>query len=242
MKFVALLKKELRECLPWMLLAAVFLTVFGGIALREQTLSRNITNRYPAFSPGSEVKRFEITYDPDINIYSLTRHYPVSAAGSFLLIASIGLGLALGIRQFWMEQVTRTWSFLIHRSINRRAILWSKLAAAAIVFIISPGIIWSIFYWYSLRPELFAVPSTGRIFVEGWIFVVLGFMVYLGMTLAGLNRVRWYTTKLFGLLFAGLMVVVVLGQWSLLWAFIFIIVGITILLSQIIEIFLSREF
>lgn len=242
MRFFALLRKELRECLPPMLLAAMFLIVFGGVALWEQTQTDTIALRYPSLSPGSEVQRFQIQSDPDITIYSLVKLYPVSNAGPFLLIASIGLGLALGIRQFWMEQVTRTWSFLIHRSVSRGAVLWSKIAAAAIVFIISMGVIWSILYWYSQRPGLFAVPSTEKIFAEGWIFVISGFMVYLGMALAGLSRARWYATRLFGLLFAALMVVAILCQWSLPWAFIFILFGMAILLSQIIETFLSREF
>jgi hypothetical protein len=242
MRFIALLRKELRECLPWMFLASIFLIVFGGVALWEQTHSRSIESRYLVFSPGSEVQRFQITDDPDIRIYSLAKRYPIGAAGSFLFIASIGLGLALGVRQFQMEYITKIWSFLIHRSLGRQAVLWSKLVAAAIVFVVSLGIIWSIFYWYSERPGLFAVPSSERVFVEGWIFVILGFMVYLGTSLAALSHARWYTTKLFGLGFTALFVVIVLGQWNLLWAFIFILFGISVLLSQIVETFLSREF
>jgi hypothetical protein len=242
MRFLALLRKELRECLPWMLLAAIFLIVFGGIALWEQTQMDTINARYPVYSPGSEVQRFQITHDPDISVYSLAKHYPISGAGQFLLVASLGLGLVLGGRQFQMEQTTKIWSFLIHRSVSRQTVLWSKLIAAAIVFTISLGTIWSIFYWYSQRPGLFAVPSTCRIFVEGWIFVILGFMVYLSTALAGISSARWYTTRLFGVVFAGLIVAVVLGQWSLLWAFIFIMFGIAILLSQIVDTFLNREF
>jgi hypothetical protein len=242
MRFLTLLRKELRECLPWMLVAAVFFVAFGGIALWDQTRTENIAQRYPVFTPGTEVKRFDITYDPDVRIYSLPKCFPISEAGPYLLIASIGLGLAIGVRQFQIEHTTKIWNFLLHRSVSRQTVLWNKLAAAAIIFIISLGIIWSILYWYSNRPGLFAVPPAARVFVEGWIFVILGFLVYLGTALACLGQTKWYTTKLFSLLFAGLFVVIVIGQWSLLWAFIFIIIGIGIFLSQIIETFLIREF
>lgn len=241
MKFAALLRKELRECLPWMLLVAIFFIVFGGVNLWEQTTHEAIAKRYPNFSYG-QIPRYPTSYDSDINIYSFSKSFPIRDVGPFLLISSIALGLILGIRQFWMERLSRTWSFLIHRSINRTTVLWSKLAAASIVFVCSLGIIWSAFWWYSQRPGMFAVPSTPRILVEGWIFVVLGFMFYLGTVLADLSTARWYTTKLFGLAFAALILVTVIGQWSLPWAFIFIVIGFAILLSQIVDTFIRREF
>jgi hypothetical protein len=232
MRFIALLRKELRECLPWMLFAAVFLTVFGGIALWGQTRPENINSRYPWFAPGT------------INTYgyNFIKAYPVSQAGVFLFMTSIGLGLILGVRQFQIENVTRTWGFLLQRSINRGTVLLSKLSAAVIVFIISQGLIWCFFFWYSRKPGLFAVRSSDRVFVEGWIFVILGFIAYLGTALSCLNSAKWYTTRLFSLLFTALMIVIVAGQWSLLGAFIFIAVATLILLSQLTETFLSREF
>ena len=36
MRFLALLKKELRECLPWTVLATAFLLIFGSLVLWDK--------------------------------------------------------------------------------------------------------------------------------------------------------------------------------------------------------------
>ena len=232
MKFLALMRKEFRESLPWMLLAAIFLLVFGGLILQTQTIPRNITYRYPVFSPGSEV-----------STYQLTKPSLLQPVGSLLFLTSIGLGLVLGGRQFWVAHFTKTWGFMLHRSVGRQTILGAKLAAAIVAFAISLGTVWlALFYWYASHPQLLTVPPTMRIFIEGWIYILLGFVVYLGTCLAGLSRAKWYTTKIFGLAFAVLILVTALAQWQPILAFAAIIAGILILLTQITDTFLNREF
>ncbi len=242
MKFLALMRKEFQECLPWMLLAAIFLLVFGGLALRTQTIPRNTAYRYPVFPPGSEVSVYKTTSDPDVYIYSLIRYPLLSSVGALLLVSSIALGLVLGGRQFWVAHFTKTWGFMLHRSVSRQTILVAKLTAAAVAFVICLGPVWFAFFWYACRQELLAVPPTIRIFIEGWIFIALGLVVYLGTCLAGLSRAKWYTTKIFGLAFAVLILVTALAQWQLILAFAAIIAGVLILLIQIIDTFLNREF
>jgi len=227
MRFLALLRKELRECLPWVLLAVAFLLVFGFLGMIPQ----RIGHHYRVFSPGSSVSS-----------YGLTRASLLSFVGMLIFLASVGLGLALGIRQFWMAHFTRTWAFTLHRSVSRATILWAKLAAAAISVTFSLGLIWLYFYWYAHRSEYFPVPPTTRVFIEGWIFIVFGLVVYLGTALSGLSRARWYTTKMFGLAFSVLIFVTIVAQWKLTLAFLALIAGVVILLSQIIDTFLSREF
>lgn len=228
MRFLALLRKELREALPWMSLAAVVFLIFGGLVLREKMI---YPRSYPVFSPYSNV-----------GTYHLTRYPLLGDTGTLLFLTSIGLGLILGGRQFWVAHYTKTWGFILHRSVSRKTILAAKLAAAAIAFVISLGIIWSVFYWYTSRPELLPVPSRIRIFIEGWVFIVLGFVIYLGTALAGLSRAKWYTIKIFGLGFAVLVLVTTFVQWRLISVFAAIVVGIVILLTQIIDTFLNREF
>lgn len=229
MRFLALLKKEFRECLPWVLLAVTFVLVFGFLAMVDERIG--IENRYRVFTPGSSVSPYELTSSSSL-----------SFVGTLMFLASVGLGLALGIRQFWMAHFTRTWGFTLHRSVSRATILWVKLAAAAVSITFFLGLVWLYFYWYAHRSEYFPVPPTTRVFIEGWIFIVFGLVVYLGTALSGLSQARWYTTKMLGLAFSVLIFVTILVQWRLTLAFLAIIAGVVILLSQIIDTFLSREF
>jgi len=231
MRFVALLRKELRESLPWMILAAIILLAIGGFVLRAQAYHGPPSWYYSSLSPGFAVEH-----------HQLTRFSPLQMTGSWLLITSIGLGLVLAVRHFWIPHFTRTWPFLLHRSVSRQMILGAKLAAATVAFVVSLGSVWIGLYWYASRPELFTVPPPGRIFIEGWLFIVLGLMAYLGAALVDLSMARWYTTKIFALAFATVVMFMIILQWRLSWAFAIMIIGVVVLLSQIIDTFLNREF
>ena len=232
MRFLALLRKELRESLPWMILAAIILLAIGGLVLREQAYLGRPNWKYRDLSPGTAV-----------DSYRLTRFSPLKMTGSLLLITSIGLGLVLAVRHFWIPYFTRTWPFLLHRSASRQMILGAKLAAATVAFVVSLGAAWIGLYWYACRPELcMMVPPPGRIFIEGWLFIMLGIVAYLGAALVNLSKARWYTTKIFALAFATVVIFMIILQWRLSWAFAIVIIGIVVLLSQIIDTFLNREF
>lgn len=232
MRFSALLRKELRECLPWLLLAAIVFLAIGGFSLRQAQLNGwyNFSERY--FSSQPIIETYGLQY----------RRSPLQLIGPLLLLTSIGLGMALGVRHFWIPYFTRTWPFLIHRSVERTTIFWAKLAAATISFLISLGVIWAALYSYSCNPERFTMLPIKRIFIEGWLFVLLGLIVYLGTALTGLSTARWYTTKIFSLAFTGLILFAVILEWRLGWALAAIIIGAIILLSQIINTLSNREF
>jgi len=231
MRFWILVRKEFRESLPWLLLAAIVFFGFGGFCLRAMAFTGGRNWYYSRFSSGSIVA-------PD----QLTHYSPLQITGMWLLVTSIGLGLILGVRHFWIPYFTGTWPFLLHRSVNRKTVLAAKLTAATIAFVISLGTVWVCFYWYANRPELFTIPQTGRVFIKGWISILMGFVVYLGTALSGLSTAKWYTTKIFGLGFAIFIITATSSQWQLTWAFVVIAVGVSILLSQIISLFLNREF
>ena len=231
MRFSALVRKELRECLPWMLLAAIAFLALGGFFLRVQIHYGTPSWHYSRLSPGTIAESFLFTY------YSILR-----LTGPLLLLSSIGLGLVLGIRQFWIPNFTRTWPFLLHRSVSRRTILAAKLTVALIAFVISLGPVWIGLYWYANQPEVFPIPQTPRVFIEGWIFIMLGLVTYLGTALSGLSTAKWYTTKIFGLVFAAFVILTTFSQCSLVWVFTVIAVSAAILLSRIFDTFLRREF
>ncbi len=230
MRFSTLLRKELRECLPWMLLAAIAFLSLGGFFLRAEAYYEDIRH-YSRLSPGTAVDHYRLTY------------YPIlKGTGPWLFFLSIGLGLVLGVRQFWIPHFTRTWPFLLHRSVSRKTILAAKLIAASIAFVISIVPVWVGLYWYACRPEVFAIPPMFRVFIEGWIFIMLGLVTYLGTALSGLSTANWYTSKIFGLAFVTVIIVTILSQWTLVWAFAVIAISVVILLSLIFDTFLRREF
>ena len=231
MRFSTLLKKELRECLPWMLLAAIVFLALGGLFLRQQIHYPTPSWYSSLLSPGAIVEPHLFIY---FSIFWVT--------GSLLLLSSIGLGLVLGIRQFWIPNFTRTWQFLLHRSVSRKTILAAKLTATSIAFVISLGPVWIGLYRYAYRPEALPIPQTPRIFIEGWIFIMLGFVTYLGTALSGLSPAKWYTTKIFGLVFAAIVFFMTFSQSSLVWIFTMIAVSAAILLSRIFDTFLRKEF
>ena len=218
MRFVALLRKELRESLPWMILTAIILLAIGGFALRAQALHGQPNWSYSSLSPGSAVDSYE-----------LPRSSHLKMTGPWLLITSIGLGLVLAVRHFWIPYFTRTWPFLLHRSVSRQMILGAKLTAAIVAFVVSLGSVWVGLYWYACQPELFMVPPPFRIFIEGCLFIMLGIVAYLGAALVNLSKARWYTTKIFGLAFATFVIFMIILQWRLSWAFAIVIIGVVVL-------------
>ncbi len=231
MRFTALLKKELRECLPWLLTATVIFLLFGTVAFQGRARRNDYYSNWQT-RPGSKLYAYD---------FRGSRLDPQIPVGPLLFVTSIGLGLSLAGRGFWMPGLSRTWSFTVHRSVGRMTILTAKICAACISFVIGPGLVWMLFYWYASRPGVSPIPPRGRVFIEGWILIATGLIVYAGAALSGLSSAKWYTTKMFGLGFSLISFVFVLLQRSLPECFIVMIIGFSILLPQIINTFLKKE-
>lgn len=232
MKFLMLLRKELRESLPWLLLAAIVVFAISGLLLRE------LAGKDLRLTWGHS----QLVADQTVSPYLLTQDSVLAGSAGLLFAVSIGLGLILGVRHFWMPHFTRTWPFLLHRSVSRMTVLASKLTAATIAFIVSLGTVWIALYWYACQPEIFLVPAPVKVLIDGWIYIVLGLLVYLATALTGLSRAKWYTTKIFGLAFATLVLFAAISQSRVLWVVTVIALGIVILLFQVIETFCKREY
>jgi len=179
--------------------------------------------------------------EQEVSIHQLFRAPFIAPARVLLFLTSIALGFALGVRQYWVGFFTKTWGFMLHRSADRGTILTAKLTAAAISFL--PLIaIWYLFYIYGHNKELFPVPPSTRTFIIGLLFVGLGYIVYLATALAGLATEKWYTTKMISLAFATWMLFTLMTRWRLTWGWTTIIIASVILLTQITDVFLTREF
>ncbi|NLZ04793.1 MAG: hypothetical protein GXY19_06450 [Phycisphaerae bacterium] len=234
MRFLALLRKELRESLPWLLLAGLLLLGVGLLTVHYEARFAHMRHQHwsshSGLGPGEVVNTYDLVHSPHLAWVAM-----------WLAFIAPGLGLVLGICHFWVPLFARTWSFLLHRSTSRMSILAAKLAAAILGFLISPGLVWTGLYWYACRSGLL-IPEPIQILVAGWIYIVIGLVVYLGTALSALSTARWYTTRIFGLAFAALAAFLILVQWHLGWVFALAVLAIAILFGQTVAAFLSREF
>ena len=161
--------------------------------------------------------------------------------GGWLLAFSIVLGLALSIRQYHTEFSARTWGFLLHRSVNRGTMLLAKLFTGLLCFV-PIMIIWGLFYLYTHNKPFFQTLLAIRIFWQGLIFIIFGYVSYLAIALAALNKAKWYTIKMLSVVFGVWMFIIFIVQRPLCRAWLTAIAAVAILLIQIADAFLNREF
>jgi hypothetical protein len=203
MRFRALVYKELRECMPFMI--TVNILQFGFIFV------------------------VQLLDDSALEVILF-----------WLAALSITLGLSLSVRQFNNEFTMKLWGVLLHRSVTRGTILISKLCSTLICFI-PTLILWLINYYIYNKICFHEAPL---VFWQGMIFIMFGYISYLVITLATLNPAKWYTTKLISIAFGLWMLIMLLLmiQWQLFGACLILIISASILLIQITDLFLNREF
>ena len=229
MKFLALLKKELRESLPYIMIVGILLLAGGFLCVDAYV------RHLPAFEP-------PITPGAFIPAYQLTQEHNLNGAGIWIFICAVGLGLGLGILQFWIPQLTRTWPFLLHRSAARITILCAKIMAGVLGILVTLGTLWTLLFVYACQKQAFVPVINYRILAEGWILIALGFVTYLATACAGLDAHRWYTTKLVSAAFALFMIAVVFSQWRIGAAMAVIVLTGLVLFLQASVSFQNRQF
>jgi hypothetical protein len=231
MKMLALMRKEMREIFPWVLLAAIVFASVGAVVIKMEMDHSRYRWNFDQTKAGET-----------INVYYLFQYSVLTMNGAWLFATSLAMGIVLAIRQFWIPFFTKTWQFELHRSVKRSTILFTKMLTAVIGFCMSIGLVWIAFYMYACRPGVFSVPPAFRNFLEGWVFIGMGLLVYLAMSLMALTRARWYTTKIFGPLFAAFIIGITINQTTLYRGITVLAVGIVMLFSQVAYTFLNREF
>ncbi len=230
MTFLTLLKRELRASLRALLIVGAIFMILAGINLYD-FVRYGGANDYRHIDSGIfHGNRVSIVKDYVLEIVPI------------LIFVSFGLAVGLAMLQFWTHQPTRTWGFLLHRSVSREMILTSKLVAAALVFCLAIGIPWSWLYAYVNHIKTTAFPPPTRILWDGWIYVVLGYVGYLATALTVLSRTRWYTTRLFSWGLVIPIATVVIAQTTLWAAWMGLLAGTAILMVQLFNTFSQREF
>lgn len=231
MKFVALFRKELREALPWLLLAAAVVLLFGGMALWRQVRRG-----------GGEPAHFYAPSPGEIGGEQFRRGSLFAGVGTTLLLTAIGLGVVLAGRQFVVPSLRRTWAFTIHRSVPRSWIVLAKFLAAAVSLVLAVGATWTLLYVWASRPGVLTFPPRSQIYAEGWIYIVLGGVAYLGTALSAVSDARWYTTRTFGMAVATMVIVVALTCLGETFRLGLIVAGLLLLAVQVMHLVISREY
>jgi hypothetical protein len=226
MKFIALLKKEFRESLVFMVLAMMAFTAITSLAIRDFGLRGGDDYQY---------------YVRNSN-YRLFHNSPVNEIGDMLMFASISMGLGLGVLHFWVPLLTRTWAFVVHRPTSKTAILSSKILCAALALVACLGVPWIWAHWYVNHVKTTGFPPNPQVLWEGWLFIGLGFAMYLGTALSAMSSARWYTTRFLGLISAIFVLCWMFYLSSISAAFSLLLVSTVILLSQLAVTFSRREF
>jgi len=227
MKFAALLKKELRICLPWLLLSSVVFVIIGAIMMKGMMLNQqHYINQVYTDNYG----------------YRSGPVCPIRDFGPLLLITSLALGVILAVVQFFLPGLFKTWAFTLHRSVKPQAIIWPKFTAAGITFLVSLGLFWTLFYSYASVPGRFYLPVFFRTYLDGWIYILAGLIAYWGTALSSVSTAHMYTTRKLGLAVATGVIFLMVLQTSITGAVIAAAIGACILIIQIFHTFLSREF
>jgi hypothetical protein len=226
-----LVKKELRECLaPLLILGLIWLCLIGYYIHCIDLYSLGDYSQ-------RELKPGELVSD-----YALYQKFAVPEFGPWLLCLSGLLGLSLAGVQFWMPLWNRTWGFLIHRTCSKSQILSSKLLTGLLIFVIVMGLPWTFFVGACERLKDIAVPGNPRIVWEGWLYILLGFSLYLGTALSALRSERWYTTRLFPMAFPVLLLAATVSWVNLYISFAILATGLALLMLMLNHTFFQREF
>jgi len=226
MKFLALVKKEFRECLPWMCLAFIIFTGFGALLLRGKVLYE-------------EGRRKEIWREEQVVPWCTS---PISDIGPLLLLTALGLGLVMAIRQFYVPAFDKTWAFTLHRPIRLITAVHAKLFVAILGLTLSVGLPWTGMFLYAAIPGRFMDPVLPKVFWEGWLMVGLGFILYLGTAVSSLCQARWYTTKVCGLAFAAGIIFLAMAESPFPAPLVLTAIGLVVLGIQVYALMQSKEF
>lgn len=189
MRFRALFIKEWRESAPFVMVAMLLVALLGFGLIR-------------LINPWVVDSGFVRLWYQGREIHAYYR-YPFSGLSAILWLGGIGLGLCLGVRHFWMPSFSKTWEFLVHRSMSRGRILTVKLLCAALGILVCLEAVWTLLYIYShyLQQEMIR-PPYARVYFDGCIYIGFGLVVYLATALAGLESTRWYTSRFFSFIWA----------------------------------------
>ncbi len=229
MKFFTLLKKDIKDAIPWILVSIISLYILCLFSVRMRLYSMN-QEGYGGFKNGEIV-----------NQNYILREDVLQGSTVLMFFITILLGLALGFIHFWKPGIRKTWQFIIHRSTTRTAILLSKISVAAIM-VICMSLAWLLFVKIVSNFKSVIIPPEAGIVRLGVFYAFLSFIAYISIALCALTKARWYTTKLFSIIFGLVMYAIIISQAYFYRAVFIFVLAFVVLIIQLYQVFLQREF
>ncbi len=220
MSSTALLKKDLRECLPWLLPVLLILLAVGV----EETTTRSWERTWSPYGG------YGLWVRPDSR---------VCATAGVLFVGTLLLAGILAVRQFLIPSVSGEWGFLLHPA-GRRTVLRSRLTTG-LVSLLSLGGVWTGVFMRTLSPGVLQAPPPIDALAVGWVSVGWGCVFYLAVSLAVLVGGAWWGRKSAPLAFALIALLAALGL-GITAAGVTAVVAFALLLPQLLWEFNAREF
>jgi ABC-type transport system involved in multi-copper enzyme maturation permease subunit len=221
---VAILKKEIKENLPWAALGLLVVSLAFYAGLGEGgpgflSLFGSGRGYYPSGLP-------------------LLSHSLLPYTTAVYAI----FGAALGMLQTIPESVRGTYPFLVHRPVRRGRLLLGKALAGAAMYAVAGGVPLLLAVIWVAVPGHYAAPF--RVAMAGPVFAdfLCGLVFYLAGILTGVRRAKWYGTRLAGFGVALIVMFLAHSVSKFLAAVAVEIAGAAVLLWAAYAAFLRREF
>lgn len=123
--------------------------------------------------------------------------------GQVAAMTACALGVLVAVFQTFGESVRGTWSFLLHRPIDRRTIILMKLGTGLALTLGSTAVPILLYAWWAATPGMHASPFSWWMTRETWMLWLVSIPLYLGTFLCGIRAARWYGTRFLPLVAVG---------------------------------------
>jgi hypothetical protein len=146
---------------------------------------------------------------------------------STFCFVSIGLAVALGLRQTAFESRGGTWLFLLHRPVSMPRLLAAKLVVGGGLYLICGLIAILSYAAWAAAPGNHASPFRWWMTADSWKALGLITIVYLAAFLSGIRPAHWFGTRLLPLAAGGVLAALLVFPmfWPLLGIVAFLLVA-----------------
>jgi len=232
MKFITLVKHELRQNLAISMLVLLVVMLLGSLFFTSYEDTERTRNRfwdscrdYPGtvWWNGQNLDNMEALYNPIL---------------CTVVLGAMFLAFVIVVKQFYLPTIQRTWSFLLHRSVSKYTILTAKLLSSLILLICSAGLGWTYFYF---KGQSLIMPVPLHTFYIGIGAIGLAYLFYLALSIVAISHYRWCGMRLLPLLVVGLIVVLNLRISYVIMAY-SLLIGFFVLIIDLFVQFRLREF
>jgi len=197
----SLARKELRELLPFLCVAALAQWLLVSIAMSNQAPPR------PDGHPGGLVGalmgplQFFGVYSREYNPNPFFPRYDIpfvtDTPATCLFFVAGAFAAVAGIWQSWRESMGQTYLFLLHRPVSRARIFGTKLLVGLTLSQLVIGLPLVIYALWAAAPGTHPSPFRWSMTTWAWQTWLLIPLFYLAGFLSGVRPARWFGSRLF---------------------------------------------